>query len=369
VNAPRTRAAALLGAVVSAVALALVATATPAALAHDTPAPSRSTARTPATPEAVVKYFDHAEAAATARYARVRTWPGRTITYFDATKDSGAVKRAVRLWNKSGIDMRFKKIRSKRKAQLLIRNSTNVPDGCGTGLATLGYTGRRQAFVNILHGTDADGQTCAWPGQTLVVAHELGHVLGLRHDDSRCSLMNTMHVNGVAQYKCVTADRLDGDELPGRWNCRALQKVDVKRAKRMYGGQVRVRDTEWCDLGVRMAASGGISVAQSTYRDGVTPAPGYAAVTLNHLAEPAQEAWLSVNVRGPRYSFTVTPGDCAAPAGAPVTEGPYSWRVPVGANEVFDYPVTPGLHCFSLLSYDTLGRPALAPSQITAVVS
>jgi hypothetical protein len=371
VNAPRTRAGSLAAALIAAVALALVATATPAALAQPTPGPSvsdPSPAKAPKAPDAVVKYFDHDEDQANARYARVRKWPGRTITYFDATKDSDAVKRAVKLWNHSGIKMKFKKIKSKKKAKLLIRNSKNVPGGCGTGLATLGYTGKRQAFVNILHGSDADGQPCAWPGQTLVMAHELGHVLGLKHDDNRCSLMNTMHINGVAQYKCVTDDRTDGDEMPGRWNCRVLQKVDIKRAKRMYGGKVKVRETEWCELGARMPASGGISVAQSTYDDGVTPASGYAAITINHAPEPAQEAWLNVNARGPLYSFTITPGDCLAPTGAPVTEGPFTWSVPVGANEVFDYPVTPGPHCFSLLAHDTLGRPALLPSAVTAVI-
>ncbi len=152
----------------------------------------------------VVKQFDDGDSLA--RLARVRRWPRGTITYVDATRDRGAVKRAVRFWNDSGVDVRFQKIKNKRRADLVIRNSRRVPGGCGTGLATLGYTGRRQAFVNILHGSDADGQTCAEPGQTLVMTHELGHVLGLGHDDSKCSIMNSYHVNGVAPSQCFTPE-------------------------------------------------------------------------------------------------------------------------------------------------------------------
>ncbi len=150
-----------------------------------------------------MKHFDDHDSLA--RLARARRWPRGPITYFDATRDSGAVKQAVQFWNQSGAKVRFKKIKNKRRADLLIRNSKRVPFGCGTGLATVGFTGRRQAYVNILHGEDADGQACAEPGQTLVLTHELGHVLGLGHDDSKCSIMNSYHVNGVAPGQCFTA--------------------------------------------------------------------------------------------------------------------------------------------------------------------
>lgn len=362
-NAPRT----LVGALVAAVALAVVATATPSAVAQDERSSFTRTAQ-PTPSDADVVYFDHDGPDADARYARVRKWPGRTITYFDASLDKQAVKKAVKLWNRSGVDMTFKKIKSKKKAQLVIRNSKNVPRGCGTGLATLGYTGRYQAFVNILHGPDSAGQTCAWPGQTLVVAHELGHVLGLQHDDSRCSLMNTYHVNGVAQGQCVDGDPY-GFPSPGHWNCRVLQKVDLKRAERMYGGRIKVNETEWCDLGVKMPASGALAVTQGTYADGVTPASGLAKITINHAAEPVQEAWLDVNAAGSAFSVSWTPGACGAPLGAPVAEGPYNWEVPVGADDVFQRSVTPGLWCFTLQAYDTLGRPAAVPSQVAVPIA
>ena len=161
------------------------------------------------------------------------------------------MKAAVRAWNTSGLNIRFVKVSSVRKARLVIRNTKRVPAGCGTGLGTLGYPGPgRKATVNILHGTDADGQKCAWPGQTLVVAHELGHVLGLEHNMSGCSLMNTSHSNGVAPSLCV-GDDID-EVKPGRWRCRVIEKVDLRRAKRIYGGTPRLDETEWCDAIARI---------------------------------------------------------------------------------------------------------------------
>ena len=156
--------------------------------------------------------------------AAPRKWPKGRITYVDKSLDPVAVKPAVRAWNASGLKIRFKKVTSARKARLVIKNTKRVPGGCGTGYGTLGYPGPgRKAYVSILHGTDADGQKCAFPGQTLVVAHELGHVLGLEHNTSGCSLMNTSHTNGVAPTLCL-GDDID-EAKPGRWRCRLLEKA------------------------------------------------------------------------------------------------------------------------------------------------
>jgi len=180
--------------------------------------------------------------------AAPRKWPNGRITYVDQTRDSEAVELAVRAWNRSGIKVRFVKVTSARKARLIIRNSRRVPSGCGTGLATLGYPGPgRKGFVNILHGTDTDGQKCAVPGQTLVLAHELGHVVGLDHNMSGCSLMNTSHTNGVAPTLCL--DATPDAAKPGRWRVglrrarlhgpRDAQRLHRRRRRRQHPGRRR----------------------------------------------------------------------------------------------------------------------------------
>ena len=290
--------------------------------------------------------------------AAPRTWPKGRITYVDKSLDPDAVKAAVRAWNTSGLDLKFVKVSSARKARLVIKNTTRVPGGCGTGYGTLGYPGPgRKATVSILHGSDADGQKCAWPGQTLVVAHELGHVLGLEHNMSGCSLMNTSHTNGVAPSLCVGDDV---DEVkPGRWRCRVIEKVDLKRAKRIYGGKPRLAETEWCDAIDRIPATGAVTPTQSG---------GGFSVTVVRAPEPAVPAWLGTWAYGePGFEVHATPTACTAVPGDDATQvGLGLWgATPVGgAADEYLRTIPAGPVCLSVWQFDQGYNFALAPTTV-----
>lgn len=291
--------------------------------------------------------------------AAPRKWPQGRITYVDQTRDPEAVKLATRAWNRSGIDIRFVKVASARKARLVIRNSKRVPGGCGTGLATLGYPGPgRKGFVNILHGTDADGQPCALPGQTLVLAHELGHVVGLEHNMSGCSLMNTSHTNGVAPTLCL--DGTPDAAKPGRWRCRLMERVDLTRAKRLYGGTVKVQETEYCDAIDRIPATGPVMASN----DGGLSF----TLTATRAAEPAVPAWLGTWAYGePGFEVHATPGACTAVPGDDSTQvGVGLWgATPVGGTmSEFLQPLPAGPVCLSVWQFDQGYNFALAPSTV-----
>jgi hypothetical protein len=73
----------------------------------------------------------------------------------------------------------------------------------------------------------------------LVVAHELGHVLGLDHEDRICATMNSYLVNRGPE-RCQAAPE-------GKWICRLLRADDVRGAVSLYGGTVRpIRGPEFC---------------------------------------------------------------------------------------------------------------------------
>jgi hypothetical protein len=73
----------------------------------------------------------------------------------------------------------------------------------------------------------------------LVVAHELGHVLGLGHEMHVCATMNPTLVVDHPEH-CPAPPR-------GMWVCRLLRADDVRGAVSLYGGSVRaIRGPEFC---------------------------------------------------------------------------------------------------------------------------
>ncbi|MCW2928555.1 MAG: hypothetical protein JWM86_2523 [Thermoleophilia bacterium] len=298
-------------------------------------------------------------------------WPGRTITYFDATLDKPAVARAVAAWNTSGMNMRFVRSTNRTRAQLLIRNSTNVPRGCGSGLATVGYPGRgRQAMLNILHGP-ATLQKCAWPGQTLTLAHELGHVLGLTHETRVCSIMNPNSTGGVAMNGCYGAnDQRTALTRAGDWRCRILEQVDVTRMVARYGGVAKpVRADPWCMLYTPVAAPA-ISAAWDAEQ-------GHLVLRITRPVEPPLVPFLqSIAGQGSTYELQRAAGTTCIAAPTDYALDPSSlvfrgWRSDVapGTEQVVDVEaLAPGDYCFSVWARNGLGKPGLTYGSVVATV-
>lgn len=292
----------------------------------------------------------------------VRKWPRGRITYVDLTKDKDSVKRAVRAWNRSGVKVRFVKVRSKKRAKLIIRNTRRVPSGCGSGLATLGYTPGRKAYVHILHGRPRDGQTCAWPGQTLVMAHELGHVLGLGHVARGCSLMNTSHTGGIAPTNCYNQEP-EHAEI-GSWRCAIFAKRDLRKAKRMYGGKIKPLGPKWCLAAPKIATAGPVTVTVDQW--------GNPYATLTRRAEPDLPAWMP-HWTTPGFEVHVTPDTCSAKPGdrdTMVWSNVWEAAVPIGGTIEPTYigDLEQGTHCVSYWQYDRAGRYSQAASSVMVTI-
>jgi hypothetical protein len=157
-------------------------------------------------------------------------WPTATITYYNEVPAySWAVDTAAYAWNSSGARVRFLKS-SRRDAKVLI----GIRWFRIAGDANVQRVNGRFVGARVGIRTGQDRYTMA-----LVVAHELGHVLGLDHEDRLCATMNSVLVNGHPQH-CPAAPS-------GMWICRLLRADDVRGAVSLYGGAAQpIRGAEFC---------------------------------------------------------------------------------------------------------------------------
>ena len=157
-------------------------------------------------------------------------WHTSTITYYNEIPAyAWAVDSAAYAWNTSGARVQFLKS-SRRDAKVLI--GIRWFKAAGDAKVQRANVRFVSAKVGIQNGQDR--YTMA-----LVVAHELGHVLGLDHEDRVCATMNTYLVDGHPEH-CDAAPA-------GQWICRLLRADDVRGAVRLYGGTARqIRGPEFC---------------------------------------------------------------------------------------------------------------------------
>jgi matrixin len=157
-------------------------------------------------------------------------WPTSTIRYYNEVPAyAWAVDTAAYAWNSSGAHVQFLKS-SRKNADVLL------------GIRWFKIAG--EARIQRVAGRIVGAKVGIRSGQdryvmALVTAHELGHVLGLDHDDSVCATMNS-HLDVDHPERCPAPP-------PGMWVCRLLRADDVRGAVSLYGGTARPpRGPEFC---------------------------------------------------------------------------------------------------------------------------
>lgn len=253
-----------------------------------------------------------------------KQWWSRTITYSAKAPQYGeAIQAAVAAWNASGVRIRFRPVKRGRRPD--VRIVTGRQRSGPSGDAHLGYYRRSRVRLNAF---DPAGKDPAWLAQSMrvVVAHELGHVLGLKHTFKPCSVMN-----------------YGRDEIcpkpPAPWQlrCRLLEPDDVRGALKRYGGRAKPFAPEFCDFAPPPLPPEGLAI---TYD------PAAQAFNLSWVNNPAQP-----------YLFAaqwVVSRDVCAPAptgaGAQTAVGPATGVNPgAGAR---------GTYCVAMWTQDRFGRLA-----------
>jgi hypothetical protein len=142
-------------------------------------------------------------------------WPRATISYYPGAY-AKSVKRAARAWNKRRAGVRFRRA-SKESADLVV--SYGGPRCSGESL--IGYEHLMRSWVML-------GRGCSKGVATVLAAHELGHVLGLDHEDRHCALMNPiLDADDGTPSQCR-------HRALGFWLKRTVQRDDLRGALALY---------------------------------------------------------------------------------------------------------------------------------------
>lgn len=275
-----------------------------------------------------------------------KKWPKGRISYYVAAKQhEDAISKAVRAWNGSGARIRFSRTRSRRRANLVIGYKGTDTVACGEGVATVGRSRRGRLYLPRLRLPSPYGDLVC----LRTVVHELGHVVGLGHEDDTCATMNSIGVN-LAPDRCPR-------NPPWAWRCRLLEVDDVRGAVIRYGGRVRaVRDPPECELYPSAPPVGELTTSFD---------PRFAAISVSfrHPASPVPQ-WLRQIVGpegGPPGAYTIQAARDVCPT-APV-ETPFSYSSQPGELEQHQLPIEgPGNWCVAVWHVDELSRPSAQPS-------
>jgi hypothetical protein len=270
-----------------------------------------------------------------------KPWPGGTIRYYNAAADQAwPVARAVYVWNHSGARVRF--VPSPlAAAQLVIKHYPH--NRCvGHAEATVGYGANATMWLPRI---DESSSVCNSYSSVHAVAHELGHVLGLGHEERACALMNGRGTWSGAEH-CR-------DEADWTWRCGLLEPDDINGAVALYGGRPSTTSRGSCSA----YAPIGAPLRLSTERR----AGGIVGLRFVRPAAPRVPLFLAALTRS-EGGWAIAHAANACPTSFAGAKR-YAWSVRIGEQmAIADRLPQAGRYCYALWSTDPLGRPSDRPA-------
>jgi hypothetical protein len=277
-------------------------------------------------------------------------WPGGVVPYYNgASGQAWAVSRAVRAWNRRGARIRFVAVPRAQAKVLIEADRRDIY--CSEGHATVGFVPNAHVVVFPARGiTKACNRF--WAAQ--LMAHELGHVLGLGHEDRYCATMNSRgsHRGG---FMCEP-------RLPWEWRCRLLERDDVAGVAAVYGGRPRpAASPATCPLYSPISPPRDLSVDYD---------PSGVAITLafTRPTEPQIPAFVAPRswIHNAAFALARFPGKCPRTPDVSSAQR-FRWEVAVGEKRRIEITLPAERVCVALWALDSLGRPSGRP--VTAIAS
>jgi hypothetical protein len=258
-------------------------------------------------------------------------WSGRParITYFEATPKGyhASIALGAKAWNTSGIPVRFVRVASRRKARIVITQDAGIAPAAG--FASIGFQSHNYIkLTGCQHGCDRFSMAA-------LVAHEMGHVLGLDHEQRKCSVMNGAQLYGTCKPRRPKA--------PWLWRCRILQKDDLAGARALYGGRPRLGKHEFCEKQPKPPAVVGLT----------------ATALRASPASPAKLTWKNPSKLITGVVILRKVGSC--PRNLNDGESFEAATNLLSATDVADTPLAAGPICYRLWTTDEFGR--IGPSK------
>ncbi|MEA2442985.1 MAG: Astacin [Thermoleophilales bacterium] len=141
-------------------------------------------------------------------------WPKSEVTYTTKTSAYAAsVDRAAAILNATGINVRFRRVASNPDITFIYKG----PRCDGSS-----YVGYHAKPNNVWLGAG-----CSKSLITLTAVHEMGHVLGLDHEDRRCARMNSAYYPDGTPSGC-------GRRSLSYWLKHPLLADDIRGLRALY---------------------------------------------------------------------------------------------------------------------------------------